>query len=166
VSSDLVKIISPLIGNHSLTKQKDNEISYKCSLLNARQIRSTLADSLSQYPQIWFSIDYPNQSNKSLSKFQQNIDHIFFGSLFSTEKFLIHDTPLTKTNHWIIKIANKQTLTIESNDETSSIRLSIPFKFLHKDILVIDGEDFSEIIFSYNIITIEIRTNKNLKYEK
>lgn len=158
ISSDHIKIISSLIGLQPLSKQKDNnQITYKCSLLKARQVRSTLADSLGQYPQIWFSIDHLNNPS---SKFNENIDQIFFGCLFSTEKFLIHDTPINKNNHWIIKIFNKQTLIIESEE----IRLSIPFKFLHKEILVIDGEDFSEIILSYNILSIDIRTNH--KYEK
>ncbi|CAF3878794.1 unnamed protein product [Rotaria sp. Silwood2] len=169
VSSDLVNIISSSIGIRTLSKQKNNQLSYSCSLCNARQIRSTLADSLGQYPQIWFSIDYSNQLNKVSSKYDKNsylIDHIFFGSLYSIEKFVVHNTPLNERKHWKIKIYNKQTLLVESDEENSSIHLSIPLKFLHKEILVIDGEDFSEIIFSYNSIAIDIRTNNNKKLEK
>ncbi|CAF2800706.1 unnamed protein product [Rotaria sp. Silwood2] len=141
VSSDLVNIISSSIGIRTLSKQKNNQLSYSCSLCNARQIRSTLADSLGQYPQIWFSIDYSNQLNKVSSKYDKNsylIDHIFFGSLYSIEKFVVHNTPLNERKHWKIKIYNKQTLLVESDEENSSIHLSIPLKFLHKEILVID----------------------------
>ncbi|CAF2096489.1 unnamed protein product [Rotaria magnacalcarata] len=67
---------------------------------------------------------------------------------------------MNERNHWKIEIHNKQTFVIESENENSSIRLCIPFKYLHKDILIIDDEDFSEIIFSYNLITI------NTTYEK
>ncbi|CAF3120665.1 unnamed protein product [Rotaria socialis] len=177
VSTDLVNIISSSMGIRSLSKQNNNQFSYSSSLLNARQIRSSLADTLGQYPQIWFSIDHSNQFNNSSSKFDKNvymIDHIFFGSLYSIEKFLVHNTPLNNRNRWKIRIYNKQTLMIESEDEEEeeeeevcSIRLSVPIKFLHKQILVIDGEDFSEIICSYNFITVEIRTNSNSnkKYE-
>lgn len=156
------------MGIRTLSKQKDNQYSYSCSLSNARQIRSKLADSLGQYPQIWFSID--QSTTTSSLKYNKNsnpIDHIFFGSLLSTEKFLIHNTPLNERNHhWTIKIDSKQTLIIESDEDKSSIRLSIPLKFLHKEILVIDSDDFSEIIFSYNLISIDIQTNNNKKFEK
>jgi hypothetical protein len=143
-----------------LLKQKDKQFTYSCSLSNAYQIRSNLADSLGEYPQIWFSIDH--QNNSKFDKNILNIDHIFFGSLLSNEKFVIHDTPLNDRNHWTIKIYNKQTLIIECED----IRLSILLKFLHKEILVIDGEDFSEIILSYNMMTIDRRSNDNKKLEK
>ncbi len=168
VSPDLPKIISSALGIRTLSKQKDNQYSYSCTLSNARQIRSILADSLGHYPQIWFSID--QSTNSSSSKFSNknpnHIDHIFFGSLLSTEKFLIHNTPLNERNHWTIKIDPKQTLIIESQQDKSTICLSIPLKFLHKEILIIDSEDFSEIIFSYNIISIDIQTNDNKKLEK
>ncbi|CAF1495011.1 unnamed protein product [Adineta steineri] len=157
VSNDLVKIISSSLNIHTLVKQKDNnQYSYTCSLSNARQIRSNLADKLDQYPQIWFSIDHDDDSTISSSYFLNNSiipNYIYFGSLLSTDKFLIHSTPLDHKKHWIIKIDNKQTLIIETQEE--SIRLSLPLKFLHKQILVIDGEDFSEIIFNYNMISIE-----------
>lgn len=57
---------------------------------------------------------------------------------------------------------------IESEEENFSLRLSIPLKLLHKEILVIDGEDFSELIFSYNIMSIDMKTNinSNNKFEK
>ncbi len=156
VSPELVNTISTSIGIRTLSKQKDDQLFYSCSLSNARKIRSNLADYFSEYPQIWFSIDNSNSSSSS-GKFNNKLDHILFGSLLSNEKFLIHDTPLNQINHWTIKIHNKQTLIIESK---SSIRLSIPLKYLHKEILVIDGEDFSEIIFSYNLITIDIENNQ------
>ena len=156
VSPELVNIISSSIGLNKIPKQKDEQLSYSCSFSNACQIRSNLADCFSQYPQIWFSIDHVIQSNSS-SKTLQNLDQIFFGSLLSTEKFLIHNTPLNQFDSWTIKIQNKQTLIIEN---PSSIRLSIPLKFLHKEILIIDGEDFSEILFSYYLITIEIQNKR------
>lgn len=49
-------------------------------------------------------------------------------------------------------MSSKQCITIENQ---SSMTVSILFKHLHKEILVIDGEDFSEIIFSYQFITID-----------
>jgi hypothetical protein len=132
-------------------------LSYLCTISKARQIRSNLADLFGQYPSIWFSIDDCNQSNSSSSKSDRNLDQIFFGSLLSNEKFLIHKTPFHQTDQWKIKLHNKQTLIIENQ---SSINLSIPLKYLQKEILVIDGEDFSEIIFSYNLISIDIQKRR------
>ena len=137
--------------------------------MTAHQIRSTFADSLGHYPQIWLSIDIPNQSTNLLPKYDRNfymIDYIFFGSLFSVEKFFVHDTLLNRRNNWKMKIYNKQALVIESEQENSSIRLSVPFKLLNKQILVIDGEDFAEIILSYNMIFIDIRTDTHRTNER
>lgn len=130
-------------------------MSYSCSLSNANQIRSNLADRFSQYPQIWFSIDNANsQSTISSSKTDRVLDHVHFGSLLSTEKFLIHKTSLNVTDQWKMKIHNKQTLLLEC--QSSPIRLSFPLKYLHREILVIDGEDFSEILFNYNLIFVDV----------
>ena len=98
------------------------------------------------------SIDCPNHFTRSSWKSDRQLDHIFFGSLLSNEKFLIHQIPFSPTDQWKLKISSKQTLIIENQ---SSISLSILFKHLHKEILVIDGEDFSEIIFSYHFISID-----------
>jgi hypothetical protein len=130
-------------------------LTYLCTISNARQIRSNLADLFGQYPYIWFSIDYSNQSNISSS--YRNLDQIFFGSLLSNEKFLIHKSPFQQTDQWKMKIHNKQTLIIENQ---SSITLSISLKYLEKNILVIDGEDFSEIIFSYHLINVDIQKRR------
>jgi hypothetical protein len=124
-------------------------LTYLCTISNARQIRSNLADLFGQYPYIWFSIDYSNQSNISSS--YRN------GSLLSNEKFLIHKSPFQQTDQWKMKIHNKQTLIIENQ---SSITLSISLKYLEKNILVIDGEDFSEIIFSYHLINVDIQKRR------
>lgn len=118
---------------------------------SARHIRSILADALGEYPQIWISIDHVNQSTSNLCKTSRSIDQLYFGSLLSTEKFFIHSTPLDHRAPWTIRIDPKQTLVLQSSDE----QLSIPLKFLQKDILVIDSEDFSEMIFSYNSISID-----------
>ncbi|CAF1212000.1 unnamed protein product [Adineta ricciae] len=151
VSPDLVRIISSSLSIQSLSKSKDNQYTYTCSLSSARHIRSILADSLGEYPQIWFSIDHTNRSTSNLFKTSQSVDQLYFGSLLSTEKFLIHSTPLDRRTPWTIRIDPKQTLVLQSSDE----QLSIPMKFLQKDVLVIDSEDFSEMIFSYNSISID-----------
>ncbi|UJR30133.1 hypothetical protein I4U23_017674 [Adineta vaga] len=151
VSPDLVQILSSSLSIRSLSKSKDNQYTYTCSLSIARHIRSILADSLAEYPQIWFSIDHLSHSSSKLFKDSQPLDHLYFGSLLSTEKFLIHSTPLNDRKSWTIRIDPKQNLLLQSSDE----QLSIPLKFLHKEILVIDSEDFSEIIFSYNSISID-----------
>lgn len=160
VLPDLIPIISSSIGikKQLVCKQKDNQLSYSCSLSNANEIRSNLADCFSQYPQIWFSIDTPSYSKISSTKSDRIIDNLYFGCLLSTDKFLIHKTLFKQTDQWTIKILTKQTLFIEN--KSLAIRLSFPLKYLHKEILIIDGEDFSEMIFSYSLFTIEIENKR------
>jgi hypothetical protein len=94
-----------------------------------------------------------NHSSSKVPGSPEPLSHLYFGSLLSTEKFLIHSTPLDERQHWTIRIDAKQTLVIQSEEE----QLSVPVKFLHKEVLVIESEDFSDMIFSYPIISIESR---------
>ena len=168
----MVTKISSLIGIHLVAVKNHQQLIGSCSLQKADEIRSTLADRLGDYSQTWFSIENCLSRMSAISKFDKTIgriDHIFFGSLLSTDKFIIHQTPLNDQNQWSATVVNDDKLTIESrgirpNDPTFC--LSFSFDKLMKDVLVIDGDNYSEIIFSYNAITIQSRSSLSKQLDR
>ncbi|CAF2924367.1 unnamed protein product [Rotaria sp. Silwood2] len=172
VSSDAVDLISSSIGIHTKYNENTTQVFCLCSLSKANQIRSTLANVIVQYPQIWLSINLPNNSNGIYLPFNTNIAneiHVSFGSLLSTSKFLIHDTPLNDRTQWTIKFSNEQKLIIECqpNQKTdSSVCLTLPMKCVNKNILVIDGNTYSDIIFNIDTMTTDVREYDNIKNDR
>ena len=171
-SSDLATIISSSLGIHLLPRKERNQFVGSCSLSRAHQIRSSLADSLGDHPHIWLSIDLPSPPSNVSSKFDRtigHIDHVYFGALLSTEKFLAHDIPLSDTSAWSGKIINRHTLRVECSDPHSlhaTICLSIPLRSIRKEMLVIDGECYAEIILGFTTMVVERRNNADRRIEK
>lgn len=172
VPADAVKLISSLIGVPTKYQKNKAELSCSCSLPKAYQIRSILSNSMSHYPQIWFSITPPNNSGRSFLPFGKNIAnkiHVSFGSLLSTSKFFVHDTPLNDSTEWTVIFYNGQTLTIEcqaDNKINLSIRLTLSMKCIDKNIFVIDGDTYSDIIFNVDAMTTDVRTISNTKNDR
>jgi len=169
VPSDLDKFISSSIGIRTKYNKNKTQLSCSCSLSKAHEIRSMLANFIDQYPQIWFTIALPNNFGSAFLPFGKNIGneiHVSFGSLLSTSKFLVHDTPLNDRTQWTITFCNEQTLVIEcqaDNTNNASIRLTFSMKCVDKNILVIDGNTYSDIILNMNTITTDVRTNDKIK---
>jgi len=98
--------------------------------------------------------------------------HVRFGSLLSTSKFLVHDTPLNDRTQWTLTFPNEKTLVIEcrtdNNKTNSSIRLSLSMKckYIDKNILAVDGNTYSDVILNIDTITTDIRINDNIKTER
>ena len=143
----------------------ENKLSFTCSESKAEQIRLALANFLKQDPRIWFSISFTKTFGNLFFPFDKNIGgevYIAFGSLLSTSKFFIHDTPLNSRNYWTALVRNQHTFVIEchTNDESnSSVSLTLPMKSIDKTILVKESANYSEIILNIDVITTDIRTN-------
>ena len=94
VPSDVVGLISSSIGTNTKYDKNKTQVSWSCSWQKAEQIRSSLPNFIAQYPQIWFSMKTSYSAFLPFNKDIGNEIHVSFGSLLSTSKFLIHDTPL------------------------------------------------------------------------
>ena len=166
VSPDAADLISSSFDIRTDFDKNKNELSGACARSKLNIIRSKWTDVMSQYPQIRFSMTPPNNTGDGLLSLNENIGkeiHVFFGSLLSTSKFLIHDTPLKDRTRWTMKFMafrNEETLVIEcqaDNTSSSSIRLTLSVKCVYKDILVIDSDAYSSIILSMDTITTDVR---------
>lgn len=169
---DLSSIIASTIGVNVRVHHDISKLKCSCSTEKAEEIRLTLADHLSHCPQLWLSVDDPRKKYDSYSNFEQtigHIDHVFFGALLSPEKFLIHETYFNDRHNWTGKISRDKNLLLETCDsETghSTISLSLSLKDATKDLLIIDGDDYSELIFCINQINVDVRNNMTKKSER
>ena len=169
VSSDVAGLLSSSFGIRVEYDEKRCELYGECTRAQSSEIRSNWATVMNEYPQSWFSITSSNDRDYIDLPFNENLGndiHISFGSLLSTSKFLIHDTPLSNRTRWTLALRDEQTLLIECQaDQTSpsSIRLVLPLTLIRTDILVIDGDTYSNIILGANAITADVRTTSNNK---
>lgn len=168
VCSNTVKLINSSIRIPTKLNKDKTELSCSCLLSKANEIRSTLANSIGQNSEIWFSINYPNKKNVPFFPFGENIGneiHVSFGSLLSTSKFIVHDTPLNDFIQWTVLFPNRETLAIKcqvNNKTNSSLCLTFPMKCIDKTILVIDDDTYSDIILNINTITADARENDTI----
>ena len=165
-----MKQISASIGVRDLPKGKENQVTYACCVDKAEEIRSRLADCFVHSPQLWLSINHSLQSttvsSKKFDKTIGQIDYIYFGALLSVEKFLVHSTCFdARQGQWSAKLSNNA-FVLECRSSNTTYCLSLPLEEIHKEILVIDGEAYSEIILSFDKITIEVRDDANQKLSK
>jgi hypothetical protein len=124
---------------------------------------------MSKYPQSWFSIALPNNIGNAFLPFNENIGneiHVSFGSLLSTSKFLVHETPFDDRAQWTITFRNQETLLIEYHTNSSSIRLTLSMACISKNVLVIDGDTYSDIILSMDTIATDVRAFNNTKSDR
>lgn len=169
VSTDVTNLLTSAFAIRVEYDEKRCELCGECTRAEASRIRSNLANVMNRYPQSWFSVTLPKETNYIDLPFDENVSddvQISFGSLLSTSKFLIHETQLSNRTRWTLAFRDEQTLLIEcQKDQTihSSIRLILPLKLIHKDILVIDGEQYSDIILCTNTITADVRNINTIK---
>jgi hypothetical protein len=169
----VANLISSSIGIPTKYNKNKTQATCSCSFSKANEIRSILGNSIRQYPQIWFSITLPTKkSTDAFIPFGKNIGnviHVRFGSLLSTSKFLVHDTPLNDRTEWTIIFRNEQTLVIEcqiDNKTNSSIRITLSMKCVDEKILVIDGNTYSDIILNIDTMATDVRINDNIKSDR
>lgn len=169
VSSDLKDLLSSAFDIHAEYHEKKCEISGECSRSEVNEIRSNLANVMSEHPQSWLSISLPNNRENVVFPFNENIDdeiQISFGSLLSTSKFLIHETPLSNRTRWIVTFRDEKTLLIEcqaTQISDSTIRFALPMQLIHKAILVIDHTNSTDVILSTDTITADVRITGSTK---
>jgi len=163
---DLISSSIQLITKYDKTK---TELSCSCSPSKANKIRSIFPDFIRQYPQIWFSIAFPNDFGQAYLTFSKNIGneiYVSFGSLLSTSKFLVHDIPFNGRTQWTMTFPNEHKLIIKHEDPDnrySSIVLTLSMECINKNILVIDGNTHLDIILSIDSMTREVQEYDNKK---
>ncbi len=169
VSPDAVDLVFSSFGIRTKCNQNQTELSGSCTHSKANVIRSTFFNGMSNYLQSWFSIALPNNIGNAFLPFNENIGHeihVSFGSLLSTSKFLVHETPFNDRAQWTITFRNEETLLIECHADSSLIRLTLSMKYVNKNILVIDGDTYSHIILNMDTITTDIRVVNNTKSDR
>jgi hypothetical protein len=147
--------------------------TWSCSIDQVEQIRSILTHTLASCSQLWLSIDYPSSTSRVWSTFDQtigHIDHVLFGALLSSDKFTRHRTWLDeRTHHWSGRISTTRCLVLEqrtNRDNELVVRLSMPLKDVKIDVLVIDGDDFAELILSLSSLTIETQQDGSRPFQR
>ena len=149
--------------------EKKCEISGECPRSEVNEIRSNLANVMSEHRQSWFSISQLNNTEKVVFPFNENIDdeiQISFGSLLSTSTFLIHETPLSNRTRWAVTCRDEKTLLIECQTDqisNSTVRFALPMQLIHKAILVIDHTSSTDVILSTDTITADVRITGSTK---
>lgn len=152
-----------MLSNSAKYDAKKKELVYPFSSSNLEQIRSVFVKVSARHPEIWLSIPQTSKTGDEFFPFEQSIsDHIYlsFGCLLSTSKFFIHETPLQIWSSCTAMFLNEQTFVI--NCSNNQICLTFSMKSIDKTVLVKESDDYSEIIFSIQTITSDVRkTNEN-----
>jgi hypothetical protein len=162
-------LIFSSFGIRTTSNQNQTELSGSCTHSKADAIRSKFVNSMSKFHQSWFSIALPNNIGTAFLPFNENIGreiHVSFGSLLSTSKFLVHETPFDDRAQWTITFRKQETLLIEHHTNSSSIRLTLSMECVNKNILVIDGDTYCDIILSMDTITNDVREINNTKSDR
>jgi hypothetical protein len=107
----------------------------------------------------------PSESGSNRSKLD-TISYVYFGSLLSANQFVIHAPSIDDGSQWTVEIERKMLVikSFQDNQKQLHFRMAIPMKHVHKEILVIDGEDYAEIIFSVRTMTIDVQTDEKRRY--
>lgn len=164
VPTELGRNIDRLIGIRCEVKEKEGLASCFCALIKAEEIRSTIADTFGEFPQLWLSISYPLQPKTSSYRVENSIgkiDCIRFGALLSVSKFIVHDTRLDEKSCWSAKVVKKTSIVFKCSDST--ISLTLHNEGLRKTVLIIDGSDYADLILGFDQLTISTHSSGNIK---